>query len=309
MKAKLNHVDSPELTIDSAARRREEGSYADRKTANGASDAVGAYLREIGKVSLLTARDEKRLARRIERLDLDAKNELIESNLRLVVSIAKNFMGRGLQLSDLIQEGNLGLIRAAEKFDYRKGFKFSTYATWWIRQAITRAIADQSRTIRVPVHMFDAMNRVLRARRDLTQKKGREPNIEEIAGEVEMSHERVESIMEIAQQPASLDTPIGEDDGATLADFIADPDHNQPTERVADNLVREDLQTLLDSLGKKERAVLELRYGLGGQRPMTLNEVGQHFGLTRERIRQIEVRTLNKLSHSSAAGKIEGTLD
>jgi RNA polymerase primary sigma factor len=276
----------------------------------GAEDSVRLYLKKIGKVRLLTREDEVRLAQRVERNDMGAKNALVEANLRLVVSIAKRYTGRGLTLLDLIQEGNLGLIRAVEKFDWRRGFKFSTYATWWIRQAITRALADQSRTIRIPVHMVERMNRVARVRRALLQKNGREPTPEEIAAELDMPPARVEEALKVGQEPVSLETPVGSEEGdASLADFIPDATEGRPLEIVANRLREADVQAALESLPWRERRVLELRYGLAGEGPMTLEEIGTQVGVTRERVRQIESKTLLKLKNSGEAGRLEGTAD
>ncbi|MFL5828081.1 MAG: RNA polymerase sigma factor RpoD/SigA [Thermoleophilaceae bacterium] len=273
----------------------------------GHEDSVRLYLKRIGRVPLLTREDEVRLARRSERNDMTAKNALVEANLRLVVSIAKRYSGRGLTLLDLIQEGNIGLIRAVEKFDWRRGFKFSTYATWWIRQAITRALADQSRTIRIPVHMVERMNRVARVRRALIQKNGREPTPEEIGNELEMTPKRVEEILKFGQEPVSLEAPVGSEEGdAQLADFIADQATDRPLEAVANRLREADLQAALETLPWRERRVLELRYGLVGEGPMTLEQIGSEVGVTRERVRQIESKTLMKLKNADA-GRLEGT--
>src|SRR4051794_40260061 len=274
-------------------------------------DAVRLYLKSIGRVPLLTKEDEVRLAKRVEQNDMSAKNHLIEANLRLVVSIAKRYTGRGLTLLDLIQEGNLGLIRAVEKFDWRRGFKFSTYATWWIRQAITRALADQSRTIRIPVHMVERMNRVSRVTRNLAQTLGREPTIEEIAKNVEMSTDQVEDILKLGQEPVSLEAPVGADgDGdARLGDFIEDDQEGRPLELVADKLREASLQQALQSLPWRERRVLELRYGLSPAGPMTLEDIGAQAGVTRERVRQIESRTLSKLKLSKDADRLRGDQD
>ena len=273
-----------------------------------AEDAVRLYLRNIGKVPLLTREDEVRLAKRIEMNDMFAKNALIEANLRLVVSIAKRHTGRGLTLLDLIQEGNMGLIRAVEKFDWRRGFKFSTYATWWIRQAITRALADQSRTIRIPVHMVERMNRVNRARRSLAQELGRQPSPEEIAVKVEMAPKKVEEILKLGQEPVSLEAPVGAGEGeARLGDFIADDALERPLEIVANRLRDVDVQEVLATLPWRERRVIELRYGLADEGPMTLEDIGAEVGLTRERVRQIESKTLAMLKNSASAGKLQGT--
>jgi RNA polymerase primary sigma factor len=277
----------------------------------GSDDAVRAYLKRIGKVRLLTKEDEVRLAKRVEMNDMAAKNALIEANLRLVVSIAKRYTGRGLTLLDLIQEGNLGLIRAVEKFDWRRGFKFSTYATWWIRQGITRALADQSRTIRIPVHMVERMNRVGRVRRALLQKNGRDPTPEEIAAEVEMPPAQVEEILELGREPVSLETPVGSGDGgdSRLADFIEDEAQDAPLELVSQGMREQDLEEALRSLQWRERRVLELRYGLSSGEPMTLEAIGSEVGVTRERVRQIESRTLSKLKNSREAQKLKGEQD
>jgi RNA polymerase primary sigma factor len=274
----------------------------------GADDAVRSYLKSIGRVKLLTKEDEVRLAKRIEMNDMSAKNALIEANLRLVVSIAKRYTGRGLTLLDLIQEGNLGLIRAVEKFDWRRGFKFSTYATWWIRQGITRALADQSRTIRIPVHMVERMNRVQRVRRALLQKEGREPTPEEIAVQVEMNPVQVEEILELGKEPVSLETPVGSGEGdARLADFIEDDQHDAPLDVVSTTMRNSDLEDALRTLQWRERRVLELRYGLSSEEPMTLEAIGSEVGVTRERVRQIESRTLAKLKNSREGKRLEDT--
>jgi RNA polymerase primary sigma factor len=276
----------------------------------GPEDAVRLYLKTIGQVSLLTREDEVRLAKRVEQNDMAAKNALIESNLRLVVSIAKRYTGRGLTLLDLIQEGNLGLIRAVEKFDWRRGFKFSTYATWWIRQAITRALADQSRTIRIPVHMVERMNRVARARRSLMQRNNREPTPQEIAELVEMPEKKVDEILKLGQEPVSLEAPVGSEEGdASLGDFIEDAAGDRPLEIVANRMRDADLQHVLDALPWRERRVIELRYGLGSEGPMTLEDIGQEVGVTRERVRQIESKTLAMLKASGGAGRLAGTAD
>jgi RNA polymerase primary sigma factor len=276
----------------------------------GAEDAVRLYLRSIGRVPLLTREDEVRLAKRIEMNDMSAKNALIEANLRLVVSIAKRYTGRGLTLLDLIQEGNLGLIRAVEKFDWRRGFKFSTYATWWIRQAITRALADQSRTIRIPVHMVERMNRVARAKRSLLQQNNREPSFEEIAELVEMTPKKVEEILKLGQEPVSLEAPVGGEEGdASLGDFISDEAGDRPLEVVANRIRDADLLQVLDSLPWRERRVIELRYGLGDKGPMTLEDIGHEVGVTRERVRQIESKTLALLKASGGADRLAGTAD
>jgi RNA polymerase primary sigma factor len=277
----------------------------------GHEDAVRTYLKSIGRVRLLTKEDEVRLAKRVEQNDMGAKNALIEANLRLVVSIAKRYSGRGLTLLDLIQEGNLGLIRAVEKFDWRRGFKFSTYATWWIRQAITRALADQSRTIRIPVHMVERMNKVSRARRALLQATGREPTAAEIASKLDgLEAKQVEDILKLGQEPVSLETPVGGEEGdAALGDFIEDGQSQRPHETVAAQLRDHDLARALESLPWRERRVLELRYGLAGDAPMTLEDIGTEVGVTRERVRQIESKTLAKLKYSEGGEKLRGTTD
>jgi RNA polymerase primary sigma factor len=260
-------------------------------------DSLRLYLREIGKVQLLTADQEVTLAKRIERGDMGAKTAMTEANLRLVVSIAKGYLGRGLSFLDLIQEGSLGLIRAVEKFDYRKGYKFSTYATWWIRQAVTRAIADKARTIRIPVHMVEKLNKVVHIERQLVQRLGREPSPEEIGEELEMTTEEVREILRMSQLPISLEKPIGEEEDSSLGDFVEDEAAESPYDTAQLMLRREDVANALNALPRRERAVIELRYGLLGGEPRTLEEVGRAFGVTRERIRQIENNTLKKLEH------------
>ena len=272
-------------------------------------DSLRLYLREIGKVPLLTADQEIYLAKRIERGDMSAKTHMIEANLRLVVSIAKSYLGRGLSFLDLIQEGSLGLIRAVEKFDYRKGFKFSTYATWWIRQAVTRAIADKARTIRIPVHMVEKLNKVVHIERQLVQRLGREPRPDEIATELEMTTEEVREILRMSQLPISLEKPIGEEEESELGDFVQDEQAESPFDSASVNLRREDIDRALDSLPDRERKVIELRFGLKGEGPRTLEEVGRAFGVTRERIRQIEAKALRKLRHPSRAKKLKDFLD
>jgi len=272
-------------------------------------DPVRMYLKEIGKVPLLTAEEEVELARRMAEGDEEAKRKLVEANLRLVVSIAKRYVGRGMLFLDLIQEGNLGLIKAVEKFDYRKGFKFSTYATWWIRQAITRAIADQARTIRIPVHMVETINKLIRVSRQLLQEYGREPQPEEIAYEMGIPVEKVREIMKIAQEPVSLETPIGEEEDSHLGDFIPDDDAPAPAEAAAFTLLKEQLMDVLDTLTSREEKVLRLRFGLDDGRARTLEEVGKEFNVTRERIRQIEAKALRKLRHPSRSKKLKDYLD
>ena len=273
------------------------------------SDPVRMYLREIGKISLLTADEEVELAKGVEAGDLKAKAHLVDANLRLVVSIAKKYIGRGMLFLDLIQEGNLGLIRAVEKFDYQKGFKFSTYATWWIRQAITRAIADQARTIRIPVHMVETINKLIRISRQLVQRLGREPTAEEIAAEMEISSDRVEEIQRIAQEPVSLETPIGEEEDNQLGDFLEDKEMPNPEEVAASLILREQLEEMLADLGDREREVLRLRFGLEDGHAHTLEDVGKRFGVTRERIRQIEAKALRKLRHPSRSRRLKDFLD
>ncbi|GGJ19471.1 RNA polymerase sigma factor RpoD [Paenibacillus hunanensis] len=273
------------------------------------NDPVRMYLKEIGRVPLLSADSEVELAKRIEQGDEEAKRRLAEANLRLVVSIAKRYVGRGMLFLDLIQEGNMGLIKAVEKFDHTKGYKFSTYATWWIRQAITRAIADQARTIRIPVHMVETINKLIRVSRQLLQELGREPSPEEIAAEMELSVEKVREIMKIAQEPVSLETPIGEEDDSHLGDFIEDQDALAPADAAAYELLKEQLEDVLDTLTEREENVLRLRFGLDDGRTRTLEEVGKVFGVTRERIRQIEAKALRKLRHPSRSKRLKDFLE
>ena len=272
-------------------------------------DPVRMYLKEIGKVSLLTAEEEVELAKRMAQGDDEAKRRLAEANLRLVVSIAKRYVGRGMLFLDLIQEGNLGLIKAVEKFDYTKGYKFSTYATWWIRQAITRAIADQARTIRIPVHMVETINKLIRVSRQLLQQYGRDPLPEEVAREMDISEDKVREILKIAQEPVSLETPIGEEEDSHLGDFIPDDDAPAPAEAAAYTLLKEQLMDVLDTLTPREEKVLRLRFGLDDGRARTLEEVGKEFQVTRERIRQIEAKALRKLRHPSRSKKLRDFLD
>lgn len=275
----------------------------------GVEDPVRMYLKDIGKIPLLSPEEEIELAKRIEAGDEEAKKRLAETNLRLVVSIAKRYAGRGMQFLDLIQEGNLGLIKAVDKFDYRKGYKFSTYATWWIRQAITRAIADQSRTIRIPVHMVETINRLVRTSRQLLQELGREPQPEEIAGRMDMPVERVREVMKISQDPVSLETPIGEEEDSHLGDFIQDEHVAVPVDAATFTLLHEQLLEVLETLTEREQKVLKLRFGLEDGHPRTLEEVGREFNVTRERIRQIEAKALRKLRHPSRSKKLKDYLD
>ncbi|MBN7772408.1 RNA polymerase sigma factor RpoD [Clostridium aminobutyricum] len=272
-------------------------------------DPVRMYLKEIGKVPLLSADEEIELAKRMEQGDIEAKKRLCEANLRLVVSIAKRYVGRGMLFLDLIQEGNLGLIKAVDKFDWRKGYKFSTYATWWIRQAITRSIADQARTIRIPVHMVETINKLIRISRQLLQEYGREPSPEEIAREMDISEEKVREILKIAQEPVSLETPIGEEEDSHLGDFIPDEDVPAPAEAAAFSMLKEQLVEVLDTLTEREQKVLKLRFGLEDGRARTLEEVGKRFDVTRERIRQIEAKALRKLRHPSRSKKLKDYLE
>lgn len=273
------------------------------------NDPVRMYLKEIGRVPLLTADEEVSLALKIEQGDQEAKQRLAEANLRLVVSIAKRYVGRGMQFLDLIQEGNMGLMKAVEKFDYRKGFKFSTYATWWIRQAITRAIADQARTIRIPVHMVETINKLIRIQRQLLQELGKEPTPEQIAEKMGMPTEKVREILKIAQEPVSLETPIGEEDDSHLGDFIEDQEATSPAEHAAYELLKEQLEDVLDTLTDREENVLRLRFGIDDGRTRTLEEVGKVFGVTRERIRQIEAKALRKLRHPSRSKQLKDFLE
>ena len=302
---KRKSEEGPEETAPVAEFAEEMGDLEDLPL----SDPVRMYLREIGKIPLLKPEEEVELAKRVEAGDPVGKAKLVEANLRLVVSIAKKYIGRGMLFLDLIQEGNLGLIRAVEKFDYRKGFKFSTYATWWIRQAITRAIADQARTIRIPVHMVETINKLIRISRQLVQRLGREPTAEEIANEMGIGSERVEEIQRIAQEPVSLETPIGEEEDSQLGDFIEDKELPSPEDAAAGQLLREQLEGMLQDLTEREKEVLRLRFGLEDGHPYTLEEVGRRFGVTRERIRQIEAKALRKLRHPSRSKKLRDFLE
>lgn len=293
---------------DIPVRKKKESDGVLLKGVN-VDDPVRMYLKEIGKVPLLTAEEEVELAKRMEANDEIAKNRLAEANLRLVVSIAKRYVGRGMLFLDLIQEGNLGLIKAVEKFDYRKGYKFSTYATWWIRQAITRAIADQARTIRIPVHMVETINKLIRVKRQLLQELGRDATPEEIAEEMDMEPEKVREILKIAQEPVSLETPIGEEEDSHLGDFIPDDDAQAPADAATSILLKEQLVEVLDTLTEREQKVLRLRFGLDDGRARTLEEVGKEFDVTRERIRQIEAKALRKLRHPSRSKKLKDYLE
>jgi len=299
----------PRAAVPTAAAPEPKGRKAKAKTQidfrpDMTTDSLQLFLKDIGKVRLLTAQEEVELAKRIERGDLDAKQKMVESNLRLVVSIAKNYRNQGLPFLDLIQEGTLGLVRAAEKFDYRKGFKFSTYATWWIRQAIARALADKARTIRIPVHVVEKLNKIGRAERKLVTELGREPTPEEIAEVTGIDPEEVESIKRSAQTPVSLEKPVGDEEESEFGQFIADERAESPYDRAAEILTKEALRDALENLSYRERRVLELRYGLGGEQPRTLDEVGKTFNVTRERIRQIENQSLKKLQSLAEAQKL-----
>ena len=307
----LDDIDMPEIEELNEIEEVTEEEMADVKVDDSYStdDPVRMFLKEIGKVPLLTAEEEVELAIRMSQGDEEAKRRMTEANLRLVVSIAKRYVGRGMLFLDLIQEGNLGLIKAVEKFDYTKGYKFSTYATWWIRQAITRAIADQARTIRIPVHMVETINKVIRVSRQLLQELGHDPSAEEIAAEMGMPVEKVREILKIAQEPVSLETPIGEEEDSHLGDFIPDEDASEPSEAASFSLLKEQLMEVLDTLTPREKKVLELRFGIVDGRTRTLEEVGKEFNVTRERIRQIEAKALRKLRHPSRSKKLRDFLN
>ena len=307
----LDDIDMPEIEELNEIEEVTEEEMADVKVDDSYStdDPVRMFLKEIGKVPLLTAEEEVELAIRMSQGDEEAKRRMTEANLRLVVSIAKRYVGRGMLFLDLIQEGNLGLIKAVEKFDYTKGYKFSTYATWWIRQAITRAIADQARTIRIPVHMVETINKVIRVSRQLLQELGHDPSAEEIAAEMGMPVEKVREILKIAQEPVSLETPIGEEEDSHLGDFIPDEDASEPSEAASFSLLKEQLMEVLDTLTPREKKVLELRFGIEDGRTRTLEEVGKEFNVTRERIRQIEAKALRKLRHPSRSKKLRDFLN
>ncbi|MFA6001703.1 MAG: RNA polymerase sigma factor RpoD [Thermoleophilia bacterium] len=289
----LEHGDEPEGELEPVAEPEVEAPV--ERPVAATDDSLRMYLRDIGRIPLLSAAEEVSLAKRMERGDMEAKSRLVEANLRLVVSIAKRYLGRGLSFLDLIQEGNLGLIRAVEKFDYRRGYKFSTYATWWIRQAVTRAIADQARTIRIPVHMVEKLNHLVRAKRQLVQDFGREPTPEEIAKVMDTSVDKVQHLIKISQSPVSLEKPVGDEEEAELGDFLEDEGTPRPLDAAMLEIKKDDLNKVLDSLPHRERKILELRYGLNGEHPRTLEQIGRRFGVTRERIRQIEANTLARL--------------
>lgn len=305
----LDELDEDDKADLKAAEESEEDFEASMAKGIAVDDPVRMYLKEIGKVPLLSAEEEIELAKRMELGDEEAKKKLCEANLRLVVSIAKRYVGRGMLFLDLIQEGNLGLIKAVDKFDWRKGYKFSTYATWWIRQAITRSIADQARTIRIPVHMVETINKLIRISRQLLQELGREPTPEEIAAEMDISVEKVREILKIAQEPVSLETPIGEEEDSHLGDFIPDDDVPAPAEAAAFSMLKEQLVEVLGTLTEREQKVLKLRFGLEDGRARTLEEVGKQFDVTRERIRQIEAKALRKLRHPSRSKKLKDYLE
>ena len=304
----LDEIDAIENGELEAAPTEEELARYDDLGEGRLDDPVRMYLKEIGKIKLLTPEEELETAKRMAEGDEEARKRMSEANLRLVVSIAKRYVGRGMQLLDLIQEGNLGLMKAVEKFDYTKGYKFSTYATWWIRQSITRAIADQARTIRIPVHMVETINRVLRTSHSMVQTLGREPTTEEVAKELHMDVSKVEEIMKIAQEPVSLETPVGEEEDSHLGDFIQDDDASQPSEEASYTLLREQLEDVLATLTPREQQVLRMRFGLQDGKPHTLEEVGKEFDVTRERIRQIESKALRKLRHPSRSKKLKDFL-
>ena len=311
MRMSMDEDTDSELFLDEDPEEEVDVEHIDLSVPDGIGldDPIRMYLKEIGKVPLLSTEEEIELAKRIELGDEEAKRTLAESNLRLVVSIAKRYMGRGMQFLDLIQEGNLGLIKAVEKFEYKKGYKFSTYATWWIRQAITRAIADQARTIRIPVHMVETINRLIRTQRQLVQTLGREPSPEEVAVAMEIPVERVREVMKISMDPVSLETPIGEEEDSHLGDFIQDEQVMVPADAATYTLLREQLTEVLETLTEREQKVLRLRFGLDDGRPRTLEEVGRDFNVTRERIRQIEAKALRKLRHPSRSRKLKDYLD
>lgn len=310
IRAGIEVIDEEEMVREMQERERDKNKMAEAfNDAMMVDDPVRMYLKEIGQVELLTADEEKDLGARMEAGDWEAKQHLTEANLRLVVSIAKRYTGRGMHFLDLIQEGNLGLIKAVDKFDYKKGFKFSTYATWWIRQAITRAIADQARTIRIPVHMIETINKLVRIQRQLVQELGREPEVDELAAEMELTPEKIREIMKISQSPVSLEKPIGEEEDSQLGDFIPDEDAPSPDEQAANTLLKEELLNVLSELSPREEEVLKLRFGLKDGRTRTLEEVGKVFDVTRERIRQIEAKALRKIRHPSRSKRLKDYVD